>query len=561
MQTIYRSYFHGKRFKEIFIFSIVITSLFLILYATFYPGKEALLNYSNLVRESSVNFLFGEFDVSQPGWTFWLSILVTLLSYPIAILAILLGSKIIPTKDSHSVELFMSNNAISHRRFYLENLSTTVVILLISVSTYSLILITFSVLQSSSDVLDRLLIAGLFLFLSGLFYLALSSVITIASFSSTTGKVAGFGYLIFTLLLDSVVSNNQENLEIIGNLSLNFTLKISSSILSKEYQWTSFTITLIIIILFIIASTLLVTRPNYIEHSTTWFPKFITQKLPSLNPSNLLNPESHIGRKFPIFTEQLRKDFTPLMVVLLLLSLFHLSIYFTVPVDNESLIMVLVASDSPLLRAFIQNNEIQPSFLGYLAVKFYGYAWLYFGIFAAILASSIATREVKNKTQDILWSTSISHTRVIRSRLLAILLEISIVIWYIFLLSTAFSSALNVSISHTTEFQVFLLIWIQYMALTIFLAGVTMTTSVSKGRTVGIFTFIFMVTINVLAFFNPTLEFIKYSSILGYFNPIALLYGNANFLLSALIGIAVLIFSSIFTTILLLYRYRFNDLN
>ena len=533
----------------------------LIIYGAFYPGKEVLANYSNLISESAISFVFSGFDANQPGWVFWLSILFTILFYAIAVAAILLGSKIIPTKDSHSVELFMGNHSISHRRFYLENLVTTITILILSISLYSIILILFTIIQNSSDILNRLLITSLFLLLSGIFYLTFTSVITIANFSSTTGKAAGFGYLIFSFLLESIISSDPENLEVIGNFSINFAIKLSNNIIQNEYQWMAVIIILTLSTFFIIVSALLVTRPNYIERSNSWCQKFQTTNLSSINPANLLAPKSYIGRKSPLFTEQLRKDFMPTIIVLLLLSLFHLSIYFTIPVNNETLGMVLAAIDTPLLRAFIQNNEIQPSFLGYLAIKFYGYLWIYFGIFGAILASSIATREVKTKSQDILWSTNIKHSQVIINRLIAITIELSIVIWYIYLLSTLFGNAQNVEIASITELKVFVVIWIMYMSLMIFLVGVTMIPPVSKGRTLGMLTFIFMVAMNIIAFFNPAVEFLKYSSILGYFDPVALSYGKISFLSSVLIGIVILAFSIAFTTILFLYRYRFNDLN
>ena len=78
------------------------------------------------------------------GWTFWIAIQTNLVLYfTLAICAVLMGRKLVPTQERDALELFLGVNPQSARRFYVENMfAALLTLILICVPSFIIIVIS-----------------------------------------------------------------------------------------------------------------------------------------------------------------------------------------------------------------------------------------------------------------------------------------------------------------------------------------------------------------------------------------------------------------------------------
>ena len=186
--------------------------------------------------------------------------------------------------------------------------------------------------------------------------------------------------------------------------------------------------------------------------------------------------------------------------------------------------------------------------------------WLWFGIFILIISVNVANRDVSNNTQDILWANNLTQERVINSRTLAMLIEFTLMYWIVSLSILLTAVAYIGEVDGWLLLAVFFVGWFHYMAMGIFLVGITMLVRINKGRKTGYWVFVIMVMLFLTAFSSPDAEMMKYISLISYYDPIGILLGVTPVLTALLTSGLITLASIIFYLIVLRYRYKNLDL-
>jgi hypothetical protein len=222
--------------------------------------------------------------------------------------------------------------------------------------------------------------------------------------------------------------------------------------------------------------------------------------------------------------------------------------------------------NTPSIQMMIQGNEVDASVLGYGILKFYAMAWMWFGIYSLLVAASIPTREVRTNSQDIIYGTNVKPGKLMDRRVIAMLIEFTILMGWGFGLMTGISYSFGDAFisdfaTAQIQFNYFLVTWIHYSAIFITVVAIAMIPrEVGKGRRNGIAFFALSLLLQWMAYSNESIEFIKYLSIFDYYTPIPILYGEVELLGQVLKSTLVLVLSLVFYFIVRKKRYKDSSL-
>lgn len=546
-----RILFHTYRFRSQLIYGSFLSGIYILLFVVLYPGEDGVATYSDAVTETYLAGLLASIDTSNPGWTFWLAMSTGLILYfTFSICAILMGRKLVPSQDRDALEIFLGVNPQSARQFYSENLLAAVLNLLAMSLPSFLILTIGSIINDASDIIGRLVLTYIFVLIVATVFLVISSLIAVMNFSGSTGMKVGMGYLFFALFMELTFADNPSTKDY-ANLSVNYYAKTSVGLVSGSYDWNPISVILLLILAGILITYWKVKYPDYLETEI---------KTPDVIDISEIEfvAGTKLSHRYPLFFDQLRNDFKSLITLIIAVSLIVIMI--SNSYIEETIDEVLAASDSPSIRALIQNNELQYNYTGFLAVKIFLLYWAYFGIFVALISANVATREVRFDSQDILWANNVKAKDLIFSRTLAILLEITVFIWSVFMVETLFEVFLDRDINRLHLFQAYSVMWIHFLGFSLFLIALSMVPAVSKGRNWALIAFIGFVLMNIIAFSSTQIEFIKYANYLSYLDVVGLLYGQDSYIIALLISTTLGILSFGFYYWALTKRYQHKDL-
>ena len=404
--------------------------------------------------------------------------------------------------------------------------------------------------------MDHVYRVYLFIFGIAIVYIAMVSMIGILRFSKSSALKFGFGYLIFSFLMELTSPSLDEQRQKMVNMSFNYYLHPSSGLITGEFNWQGLVILLSLALVFFIIGYWRIIEPDYNERSSA-----VKEKKPKLSFLPELSPDVKLSKKYPISFDQFRIDkgfvFTWTLIVVFML------VYITMMYNTmtEEQIRTLFASfDSPQAGAIIQNHDLPISFTGFFSYQVLGMTWLWFGIFILIISVNVANRDVSNNTQDILWANNLTQERVINSRTLAMLIEFTLMYWIVSLSILLTAVAYIGEVDGWLLLAVFFVGWFHYMAMGIFLVGITMLVRINKGRKTGYWVFVIMVMLFLTAFSSPDAEMMKYISLISYYDPIGILLGVTPVLTALLTSGLITLASIIFYLIILRYRYKNLDL-
>lgn len=553
MANITRLYYHLKRFKGNILYLWIIYGFFALLYNAIYLGDDAVSNFVDLLGDSPMSFLFS--SGSSVAWLMWAGIIITTMGYYIAAIAgIMIGAKIVPTKETLSVEMYLGNSGLSARVFYLENLVVGIFALIIGMLPGYIVTVLFSFNHDASSYINNIWMSAFVVTVEGIVFLTVTSFITVVRFSEGWAKGIGYFYVIYATLVASFAHSDPAAFGDYGNIDMNTYLSPVETLFSNTVNWEGIWSVMGIALVAIFLTYLLILRPDYIEKAGKHNGKSVFSPITAI-----FAPKSFLGRKFPVFTEQIRRDLKTMSIMLILIVSVIVMVLKSIP-DPTQLGDVLASSESPIILAMMGNHAIQHSLLGFLVVKFYANGWLYFGLITAFIAASIPTREVSTASQDIVWAAPITPIQVIKARIIAMLLEITVLIWVAYLLISPLEKSSNVVVNANAEIQAYTLFWLTYMAFGIFLTGVAMIPKVSKGRNTAILMFVGMIILNIFSFLSAPLNIFKYFTIQGYTDPVGILYGTENYGIQLISGLFILFVSAIFTYAMTKYRYEYADL-
>lgn len=551
------------RYKRDIIIMSIIGFLFSLLFSLFFPGEETMKAMLNILYESALNGLFNSINVDSPGWILWMTLVFSMLLYYIlAFSGINIGAKVIPTVEGDGIDIVLTHSSFSARNLYLWNYLGAILSLVIIILPLYGIIVIFSLIQSSTFILGEITLSFLIFLASGIFFLTLTSVASILRFSKSFGKILGFGYLILCFLID-LLSGSSEYADF-ADLSINHYLNPTQVIFfgcSKDNFfdiWGPFFIIIAISFGLFLLGLWRVKYPDYIERVKELNPN--GSKL-TFNPlGRILEPDSFLAKKFPLFINQLRRNMKVVILLLFLITLFQFTIFTALPSPDE-LMVQLEQSNTPIFAAFIQNHIVPASLLGFVILKFYSGLWIYFGIAIALIAANIPNKDVNTSTHDILFANEISPLRLVLARTLSMVVSFSILIWLsFFILRGIQTTVVDFDLSFRLQAQVFTVLWIHYIGLGIFLIGIALIPLVSKGKNLAVFVFIFFILMAIIPFLNQDIEFLKFTSYLNYYDPVGIIIGEVEFSKALIISLLMLLGSSAFTYLMVKFKYSKTDL-
>ena len=551
--------------KEAINVSIFGILLFLLIYLI-YPGEDLMRDMFNFIYDSVLSGLFTFTNLDEPGWILWMIFTLTLLPYYIlAISGINIGAKIIPTVESDGIEMVLASSSYSTRKIYIRNYFAGILSLILIVLPLYGISCIFSLYHNTAFILDELALSFLISLGFGIFFLTITSVASILRFSKSTGKIIGFGYLIFCFLLDLLVGSLEWSSEQfdIANLSINRYLNPTQVLFYGSSTgnfldiWEPFLVIVGISAGLFFLGLWRVKYPDFIERVKEMKPN---KSKAVRNPfEKFLTPNSFLAKKFPVFMDQLRHTLKIFLLLMFLITLMQFALFKGLPSPDE-LLTQLSQSASPVFTAFAQNHPIPASLMGFIILKFYSALWIYFGFVIALIAARIPNRDVGNSTHDIIFANNITPQKLIKGRALSLFVSFSILIWVVFIVIRGIQSSVNFDFDLKLQTQIFTVLWIHYTGMGIFLIGIALIPLVSKGKTLAVTVFILFIILSFIPFFNPNIDFLKYFSYLSYFDPVGMIIGAISFSNAILTSLIMLVGSLVFTFCMVKFKFSKTDL-
>ena len=354
---IKRLYHFAFRFKEAFLYTIIILTSFVALLAFFYPGDEGMEAYIGIYSESLLLVIAGE-GVEAGGFLFWITLQISVYIYYILVVtAIRIGARIIPTTKEDGVELTVGANSLSSRRFFGENLISAILVLALAIiPSYFMLMISVANQEGNNSViLERLVTTYFFAFVVAIAYMSIATLVSVFFFRRDWGVKAGLFYLIYSFIIELVsgtvndllggyLDTIQEKTGFdmsgvdIGNISLNHYVSPTGGLLLGEYDWVPVFVTLGISGVFFGIAFWKVKTREYIE---------VAPKAKNGRQINLFGPEGKLAQKYPLVFEQLRSDFGALIGW----RIFNLAIVFMMPSllpSEEDFASLMTGVDMPM---------------------------------------------------------------------------------------------------------------------------------------------------------------------------------------------------------------------
>jgi hypothetical protein len=524
-----------------------------VLFGGFYP-EDTIGDLVDLFHSIGV---FSNLTHDAAGWSIWLAIILGMIMYfIIAITSINIGTRVIPTREEDGAEFFMGSNPMNPRLFYLENVFSGVLVIFLMMLPSYVIIVFQTWMNNALDTLGSITLVFLSFLVMAYFFISITSAMTASIFQRKLPRSIGFAYVFFGMIMELLGDN--PDLQGVGKLSINYYMNITSMLFGGDYDITPIVIVLSIAVVFTAIGYWRVKSPHYVEKAGSK-ERF---SLIDATVGRLVKPQSFLGRKSPLIAEQLRKNIQIVLGIMLFYAFYFPVLLNTFAALGDELSGFLTGFDTVSVRIFLQGNELQASILGYGIMKFYANAWLWFGIYSMLVASSIPTREVRTNSQDIIYGTNVKPRKLIINRLIAMLFEFTILLWFSFVLMALITTVhgpafIDDYATVAVQFNFFLITWIHYSAIFIFLVGIAMIPrEVAKGRRLAIAFFIISLVLNMLAYVDGRIEFIKYFSIFHYYEPVLILYGEVELINELLMSGGVLVLSLLFFFAIMKYRYR-----
>jgi len=527
----------------------------LMIAVAFPDDSEFIAEYMSILTEAGLDALFSTANLNLPGWLFWVSLMGSAYTYYVsAIASIKVGAKLYPTQDVQSLELIASSPKKS-QTYFIENILASMITITLFFLPSFIILSIYSIAKNTADSIPRL--AAMFLFNSMvcLFFVAITSFVGILKFSQSSGSKIGYFYLIYAFLIELGAGSIEEYKDY-TDISVNSYLSPSAGILSGEFNWSEFIIVALLCLVLFLMSFVVISRPDYIERAGS-VKKSRLQFLPKFSPRGKL------ALKYPLIFDQFRADrsyFFIWTIIMVIVSLYIVFLFNTALKDDPSVLVSTMASFESMLKAFTLGHPVEASFMGFLSFEVFGLSWLYYGVYILIVAINIPNRDQSKDEQDLIWSNSITPEKVIYHRTLSLIIFFTIYYWMTFFALTGFSLLMNLDYNTTEVFASFIVGYIYYIGLILLLTGIPMHFSIGKGKKIALWYYVISILLLLTAFMVDSVEFLKYLSIVYYYDPVGISLGKSKIIVELFKSICVFIISAAIYHLGLKYRFSKMDL-
>jgi len=548
------------RYRGELINSSVMSVIFFVFYGGFYPKDEV----GDLVAVMQKFGILSGISAESAGWSIWLSIMLGLIGYMIiAITAINMGSRVIPTRDKVGAEYMMGSTDIDPRKYYIENIvSSTGVLFLSMIPGYIVILVETFILGSGEN-LDRISIAYAMFILIGFFFISFTSAVVAWRFERGLALGVGYSYIFFGLILDLFGDNPNIDLGNLGNLAVNKYLKISQiPITEGKIDWEPSFWVLVVSLFFIFLGYLSVKRPQYVE-------KVMSKQKTSIVEATVgyfVRPTSRFSKRFPLIAEQMRKDQKAVFIMTLIYLIYIPVLMSSIVALGNDLSSIASSLNSPSTLMMTQGVALDSSLLSFAVLKVFMASWLWYGLFSLFVAASIPTRDIRTNSQDLIYGTTVSPGKLMDRRTIAMFIEFLtlMVISYLVFVVSIYANGIDFAEKFMTWdvlLQYTVLTLVHFSGVFIMVIAVAMLPrEVAKGRRYSLLFFFVSLLLDWIAYSEPSISVIKYVSVFEYYNPIPVLYGEMSFGIAMLRATIVLLISLFFYGIAKKYRYKDSSL-
>jgi len=548
------------RYRGELINSSVMSVIFFVFYGGFYPKDKV----GDLVAVMQKLGILSGISAESAGWSIWLSIMLGLIGYMIiAITAINMGSRVIPTRDKDGAEYMMGSTDIDPRRYYIENIVSSTGVLFLSMIPGYLVILAETFILGSGENLDRISIAYAMFILIGFFFISFTSAVVAWRFERGLALGVGYSYIFFGLILDLFGDNPNIDLGNLGNLAVNKYLNISLiPVTVGKIDWVPSFWVLIVSLFFILLGYLSVKRPQYVE-------KAMSKQKTSIVEATVgyfVRPSSRFSKRFPLVAEQMRKDQKAVFIMTLIYLIYIPILMSSIVALGGDLTSIASSLNSPSTLMMTQGVALDSSLLSFAVLKVFMASWLWYGLFSLFVAASIPTRDIRTDSQDVIYGTTVSPGKLMDRRTIAMFIEFLtlLVISYLVFIGSIYANG--------TDFAEKFMTWdvlLQYTVLTLVhfsgvfimvIAVAMLPREVAKGRRYSLLFFFVSLLIDWIAYSAPSISVIKYVSVFEYYNPIPVLYGEMSFGIALLRATVVLLISLFFYGFAKKYRYKDSSL-
>ena len=522
-----RLYLHSYRHKTVVGLAIFLYVALIIGMAMFYPGKEALIEFIDLM------IFLGDFPADNPGFSLWLIFFCGFsLSLYLPVAGVFLGSNLLPLNEKDGKEILFSTPK-SLTVSFLENSFIVIILVgLVSLPSYivSLGLLYFN---NSWDAVPNITICFV---LASLLVVAIKFLTVFGctiNFSKNTGYAISGLYIVFSIVAD-LTANQVEDLDFLRQLSLFSQAKVVNNSLSGTWNEEYILSVIVLVAILIIASILLLHRKDFLEKGIQQ--QTVVEETAQLDQikspskiSRIRTPMDRLlgklGWRFPTVRDQLHSNAT-IFIIYLGFMIFY-SLYVMGMYQEGEIAELLRSFNMPFMQSLLFGNSLMDlpiTLETYLAFEIFSFSWMIIAPFFLIIIYDIIMRDYKKRYAEITWTFPKTESRIFFGRTIAAL---------IYFLLFALANMLTLFIMQAVRgiFSDFALtlssylvfIW-GYCVIFVFFLSLTLLVPHRHALKTLMIGYVFFVLIIFIAFLpGSDLSWLRFLTPFGYFDSISLI--------------------------------------
>ncbi|MFX0066539.1 MAG: hypothetical protein ACFFC7_30650 [Candidatus Hermodarchaeota archaeon] len=533
-KTFQRFYLHSYRHRTVVGLSIFIYLFLMIGIAMFYPGKEALTEFIQLMT------FLGDFPTDNPGFSLWLIFFCGFsLSLYGPIAGVFLGSNLLPINERDGKEILFSTPKSLTIKFLENSLIVILLIIVIAIPNY-LAAIGLLGMNNALDAVPNFTICFVLVVLLIAAMTFLTTLGCAINFSKNTGYALGGLYIAFSIIVD-LTARQIEDLDFLLNFSLFSQAEVVNNSLSASWNEEFILLVIVLITILIILSIFLFYRKDFLEKGTQKQTvieeleqveeKGVSSKLGFIRTpvDRILNK---IGWKFPTVRDQLHSNATVFIIFLIFMMFFGFYVI-TMYIEEEAG-AVLQSFNMPFIEALLSGNnlaDLPANMETFLAFELYGFTWMVIAPFFLVLIYDILMRDYKKRTAEITWVFPKSGIHIFLGRTIAALIYFIIVclaqISTILIMESLLGRISDFMLT-ITSYLVF--VWGYCIIFVFFLALALLVPPKHALKTLMI-GYVFFVLVIFIAFLpGSDLSLIRFLSPFGYFDSISIMLDTRSFI-------------------------------
>ena len=524
-----------------------------------FPGEEGVQAMLGLADTAFVKSIWGELiaNLDSENSDFFLYFIFLYFIaymanvYPIA--GIWLGGAGTPDEvKSGMADIFISSPHKKAKLILRHMISHLLLLTFLTLLVYILIPISYDLLGTSINY-ERVFSGFILLWISGIIFFSITFFITSTTLRSDIGRGIAFIIFLLSLLLTMIVNMNP-NYEDLKYVNILHYVNLTPILMSGEALKLDNFIPLITSFFFLTSGVLIFLSKDLLPLQINQISR---KKIGKGLQSNFFTFREKLTLKdfikqliqkiSPISAEQWVADRTIFIIFFILCFFGALSIIIGFPTGEGGFAeMAQIYRNNPFANAIVRNSmeEILDDPLGPIYPQFYGYTWLYFFPLIIIGAGRIVDRDRQDKTIDLLLGTPTKPRNIIFPRILAIVIELTILSSMTLLFILLGEFYLEIDSKILEQLLAFLIIPFTYGTMLCFLiaAGLLLPSPDNRKKVVYILAALTIILIT-LPYFSEPLMPLRFLSPLYYMDLVGLIVQGYQFehviLLLVLFGILI----------------------